>query len=144
MIIMLMVLTLAGLAIGCSETQTSNAQEVTFEQLFTQPNQYDGRSITIEGFYFQGFEVNVLSEKLEYSGYASGHLIPKGRMIWIDGGMPQDIYDKLNRQQMMGPTEHYGKVRITGTFEYGGKYGHLGGYNSQIVPKEAQLLPLAQ
>lgn len=141
--IVLLALPIAGLAIGCSETQTNSAQEVTFEQLFTRPNQYDGKLITIEGFYFQGFEVNVLCEKLEYSGYAPGHLIPKGRMVWVEGVIPQEVFDRLNQQQMLGPTERYGKVRVIGKFEYGGKYGHLGGYNFQIETTEVKLLPWA-
>jgi hypothetical protein len=41
---------------------------------------------------------------------------------------------------MMGPLERYGKVRATGKFQYGGKYGHLGGYDSQIAPSKIELL----
>jgi hypothetical protein len=141
---LLLGLSLAGMTISCRETKTNNPREVTFVQLFTSPDQYNGSLITIEGFYFQGFEVNVLSEKLENSGYVPEHLIPKGKMVWIEGGIPKEVYDKLSQQQMMGPLERYGKIRITGRFEYGGKYGHLGGYNSQITPNEVKLLTLAQ
>jgi hypothetical protein len=114
---------------------------VTFEQLFSNPSAYDNRNVTIEGFYFHGFETIVLSERLEYSGFAAGHLIPKGRMIWISGGIAKEVYDKLDQQQMMGPLERYDKVRITGKFEYGEKYGHLGGYDRQITPIETTILP---
>jgi len=119
---------------GCREEQ------VTFDQLFSNPNQYNGKYLTIEGFFFGGFEVIILSKNLEYSGYAEGHLVPKGRMVWIEGGIPREVYDALYQQQMMGPTERYGKVRLKGKFEYGAKYGHLGGYSSQIIPSEAGLL----
>ena len=127
-------LLIIGMVIGCREEQ------VTFDQLFSNPNQYNGKYLTIEGFFFGGFEVIVLSENLEYSGYAEGHLVPKGRMIWIEGGIPREVHDALYQQQMMGPTERYGKVRLKGKFEYGAKYGHLGGYSSQIIPSEVELL----
>jgi len=130
-----------GMAIGCSGQQTTTARNVTFDELFANPGHYNGRCVIVEGFYFHGFEVIVLSEGLEYSGYAEGHLVPKGRMIWISEGIPKEVYDELYQQQMMGHLERYGKVRVTGLFEYGGKYGHVGMYSSQIVPVELELLP---
>ncbi len=33
-------------------------------------------------------------------------------MIWIEKGVPKEIYDKAYQQQMLEPTERYGKVRI--------------------------------
>jgi hypothetical protein len=62
-------------------------------------------------------------------------------MIWVEGGIPKEVEDKLNQQQQMGPVELYGKVRMTGKFEYGGKYGHLGGFDEQITPRETTILP---
>lgn len=124
-----------GLAIGCSGEQT----DVTFDQLFANPNKYAGRQVSIEGYYYHGFETIVMSERLDYSGYAEGHLIPKGLMLWIEGGIPEEVFDGL-QQQMMGPVERYGKLRITGTFEYGGKYGHLGQFEYQIKPSQVELI----
>jgi len=141
-----LLLSIVGLVVGCGGNSSAKAQEVTFDQLFAKPDAYNGRKIILQGFYFGGFEVIVVSEKLEYSGYAPGHIVPTGRMAWIEGGIPGEVYDKLYQQEMMGPSERYGKVRVTGRFEYGGKYGHLGGYNSQIIPSEVELLqwsPLA-
>jgi len=115
-------------------------QEVTFQELLANPTEYNGKGITIVGFYFQGFEVSVICENLEYSGYAEGHLVPKSEMVWIEGGIPSDVYNQLYQQQIMGPEERFGKVRVTGTFEYGEKYGHLGGYNSKIIPSNVVLL----
>jgi hypothetical protein len=126
---------------GCHGVGEEQTRELTFEQLFTDPAQYHGRQITLEGFYFQGFEVIVLSERLEPSGYAEGHLVPKGSMLWVEGGIPPEIYDRLYEQDMMGPEERYGKMRVTGIFEYGGQYGHVGGYDAQITPSEVELLP---
>ena len=135
------VLGLLLLIAGCNENQASKVQEVTFNQLFADLDKYNGNEITIEGFYFHGFEVIVLSESLESSGYAQGHLIPKGKMVWVEGGIPKEVYDKLYQQQMMGPLERYGKVRVKGKFEYGAEYGHLGAYSAQIFPSEVEVLP---
>jgi len=122
---------------GCSQHDIS---EATLAQLASDPVRYNGKEITVEGFYFQGFEVQVLAEKLEYSGYTEGHLVPEGKMIWIEGGIPQNIYDELYKQEMMGPEERFGKIRLGGKFEYGQEYGHLGSYNSQIIPSKVELL----
>jgi len=139
-LVCVLLLSVIGLIAACNENQAPKVQEVTFDQLFANLDKYSGNEITIEGFYFHGFEVIVLSESLEYSGYAQGHLIPKGKMMWVEGGIPKEVYDKLYQQQMMGPLERYGKVRVKGKFEYGGKYGHIGAYSSQIVPLEVELL----
>ena len=131
-----------GLAVGCGGEQPATAPDVTFDHLFTNLDKYDGRQVTIEGYYYHGFETIVLSERLGYSGYAEGHLVPKGLMLWIEGGIPEEVYDGLHRQQMMGPIERFGKLRMTGLFEYGGKYGHLGQFNYQITPSQVELVPL--
>ena len=124
---------------GCQQKQA--VEEVTFEQLFASPQRYDGKDVCLEGFYFHGFELIVLSERLETSGYAPGHLVPRGEVVWIEGGIPMEIYDQLHQQAMMGIAERYGKLKICGKFEYGGQYGHLGGYNAQITLSQVELLP---
>jgi len=126
---------------GCNQDKD---REVTFQQLFSSPVKYNGKEITVEGFYFDGFEIQVIAESLDYSGYAEGHLVPDGEMIWVEAGIPVEVYDRLHRQQMMGPEERYGKVRVTGRFEYGGEYGHMGGYISQITPFRVELLEWSQ
>ncbi|MFC1958787.1 hypothetical protein ACFLV6_02610 [Chloroflexota bacterium] len=141
LLIAMLLLPLVGVILGCTGGKLAQVREVTFEQLFFAPDQYSGKNIVIEGYYYQGWETTVLSEKLVYSGYAPGHLIPDGEMLWIEQGVPKEIYDNAYQQQMMGPLERYGKVRVTGKFEYGGKYGHLGGYDQQITPTETIILP---
>ncbi|MFC1957202.1 hypothetical protein ACFLX0_00080 [Chloroflexota bacterium] len=134
-------LLIIGFTIGCTEERANEVQDATLERLFTNPDKYNGKQIIVEGFYFHGFETIVLSERLEYSGYAEGHLVPKGKMLWIEGGIPKEIYDKLNQQQMMGPEERYGKVRLEGKFEYGEQFGHVGGFDSQIILFEVNIVP---
>ncbi len=116
-------------------------QQITFDQLSSNPKQYNGRDIIIEGFYFDGFEIIVLSENLDYSGHAQGHLAPEGTMLWIKGGIPKEVHDSLYEQQMMGPSERYGRIRIRGKFEFGEKFGHLGQYDYQIIPLKVELIP---
>ena len=118
----------------------SKVQDVTLDQLFLSPEQFHGRKVVTEGFFFHAWEVNVLCESLEYSGYADGHLVPAGSVIWVEGEIPQDVYDGLNRQQMLGPVERFGYVRVIGKFEFGRQYGHNGGYDSQIIPIKIELL----
>ena len=131
---------IALLVSGCASGGSAKGASVTFEQLLSNPNQYNGKEITIEGFVFFGFETMVLSEELKHSGYAEGHMIPSETMIWIEGGIPTDIHDQLYEQHMMGPSERYGKVLTKGIFQYGEQYGHLGAYDYQITPSEIQLL----
>jgi hypothetical protein len=108
--------------------------------LTSDPVRFGGEEVTVEGFYFQGFEVQVITGRLEYSGYAEGHLAPKGEMVWVEGGIPNEVNEALYIQDMMGPEERYGKVKITGEFEYKGQYGHLGAYDSRIVPSSVKLV----
>jgi hypothetical protein len=117
------------------------ANDITFDLLFDNPAKYNNKDIMIEGFFFHGFETIVLSERLELSGFAPGHLVPKGRMMWLEGGIPKEVEDRLSRQQQMGPVELYGKVRMIGKFESGDKYGHLGGFDEKITPRETTILP---
>lgn len=135
-----LLLAIIGTATGCGGAATG-VNELTFDWLFANPDKYNSKTIAIEGFGFHGFETIVLSEMLEYSGYAPGHFVPKGRMVWIAGGIPKEVYDRLYRQTMMGPEDRYGKIRLDGKFEYGGQYGHLGAYSSQVVPLKVELLP---
>jgi hypothetical protein len=139
-LISMLLLVIICTAAGCGRAAIQ-VPELTFDRLFTNPDKYNGKQVILEGFYFHGFETIVLCERLEYSGNAEGGLVPQGRMLWVEGGIPREIYDKLNQQQMMGPQERYGKVKITGKFDYGGQFGHLGAFVSQIVPLKVELLP---
>jgi len=140
--LLLAILAIASLLLtGCAEPQPGIEEELTVGQLLADPAKYNDRLVTVQGFYFHGFETIILSENLEYSGYAEGHLVPSGGMVWVEGGIPQVVYDELYVQSMMGPSERYGKVRMKGSFAAGGQYGHLGSHSYQISPVEVELLP---
>jgi hypothetical protein len=127
-------------AAGCTGNAPDSSLPVTFDQLLSRPRHYNDKNITIEGFVFLGFETIVLSEELKPSGYAEGHLIPGGRMLWIEGNIPADVYNGFYEQHTMGPSERYGKVLATGIFHYGGNYGHLGAFKYKISISEMQSL----
>ena len=139
--IMLVVLLLAMSLSGCWGGQGAKGQNISFAQLFSNPGKYNGKDITIEGFYFQGWEISVFCEELTHS-VNSGWLSPTKPFMWVDGGMPPEVYQNLvQRTPVRGYPERAGRVKITGRFDYGEKYGHLGAYDSRITPATVELLP---
>ena len=135
-------LLLIGMACQTSETPspTSKVEVTTLVELIASPYRYDGREILLEGFYFQGWESNLLSERMEASGLAEGHIWPAGLKIRVESSIPSAVYGWLHQQDMIGPVERYGKVLMNGTFQSGGGYGHLGGFDAQIVPSQVEVL----
>lgn len=125
---------------SCDQFHDNAVNKVSFNEVITNPGKYNSKIIDIEGYYFSSFEVIVLCERLGESGYADGHLVPGGELIWIEGGIPVEVRDSLFKQSIMGPTEYFGKIMIEGKFQFGKNYGHLGGYKYQIVPVEVKLV----
>ncbi len=125
---------------GCASGQ---AAIVAFTDLISNPERYNGQDITIEGYWFDGFEIVVLAERLEPSGFAAGHLQPGGAKIWIKGGLSEEVSSQLYLQSNnpTGYPAHYGKVELTGKLEYGGQYGHMNAYQYQLTVTESRLLP---
>ena len=125
-----------------STTTTATASQITFSQLTANPAKYNGQTVTIDGFWFDGFEIEVLSEGLTASSFAPGNLQPDGVKIWAYGGIPADISAQLYTQQnnSTGYPVHYGKVELTGTLAYGGGYGQMNSYQYQLTVQSAKLL----
>jgi len=135
------VLLLLGLAVvGCSNT----AQSVTFSQLISQADKYNGRPMTFEAYYFAGFEILALSESVGPSTYADGRMVPLPipTLIWVESGISEELFNKLYTQTQTpsGYPEHIGKLKVTGKFETGGKYGHMDAYRYQIEITSAEQL----
>ncbi len=131
-------LLLGGLISACA-----GKQEVNFSQLVSRPDQYNGQVVTVECFYFDAFEMMALCGSLGPSTIMPGNLAPQGELVWLEGGLPKAIHDKLYTQTVnlsSGYPEHYGKIRITGRFQSGGQFGHLGGYKYQLTIAEVSLL----
>lgn len=125
-----------------TSTPTVEVEDVTLNELLSNPDRYKSKVISLDGFFFDGFETTVLSERMEYSGFADGHLWPKGQMIWIENNpVLSEIYGQFFEQTMIGPTERYGNLHVEGMFEHGRGYGHAGNFEAQIVPMAVKLLP---
>lgn len=124
---------------------TESAIRVTFLDLTNQPDRYNGRVVMVEGFWFDGFEIVTLAERLEPAGFAPGNVQPAGAKIWIKGGLSAEVSSHLYLQpnNPTGYPAHYGKVDITGTFQYGAKYGHLDSYQYQLIVLESKTRPWA-
>jgi len=60
---------IALLVSGCANGNSGKGTSVTFEQLLSNPSQYDGEEINIEGFAFLGFETMVLSDELKQENW---------------------------------------------------------------------------
>ena len=118
----------------------------TVAQLVARPELYTGKKVTIEGFYFQTFETNVFCDTLQVQSGTTDYLIPKEPLVWVEGGLPKDVYDKLvtETRPNFAPA-YYGKLRMTARFDYGGKYGHLGGFRYQLtipaIQPQVEFLP---
>lgn len=108
--------------------------EITFSNLESGPETYADKVITIDGYWFDGFEIAVLAERLEADDFAPGNLKPRGILIWIKGGLSEEVREHLYPQteNVTGYPAHYGKVRLEGKLEYGGNYGHLNSYRFQL------------
>jgi len=128
------------LPLGCADKQS--AVEINFADLAANPQNYNGKEIAITGYWFDGFEIAVLAEKLEETDFPAGNLRPAGIKIWMAGGLPEDIGTKLYLQEndITGYPAHYGKLKLSGTLEYGEGYGHLNSYAYRLTIYEAQWL----
>jgi hypothetical protein len=134
----ILVLALLGLVIsGCGASQS-----ITFSQLISQANKYNGKTVTFEAFYFSGFEISALSEYVGPSNYDATRVVPTGVLIWVQSGITQELQNKLHRQNNTpsGYPEYFGKLKVTGKFETGDNYGHMNVYQHQIAMTSAEML----
>jgi hypothetical protein len=132
----------AFLAACSSQASSASAEKTDFARLAASPEMYSGKTVTIQGFWFDGFEIVVLAEGLEPSGFADGNVRPGGTMIWVQGGLPEDVSKQLSLQpdNPTGYPAHYGRVELTGDLEYGGKYGHMDAYRYRLTVQRASLI----
>jgi hypothetical protein len=132
----ILVLALLGAVIsGCGKAQPT----LTFSQLISEADKYNGRSVTLEAFYFNGFEISALSGSLGPSSYGAGRIVPTNPLIWVAGGITQELQNELYSQSdtPSGYPEHFGKLIVTGKFESGGNYGHMDAYHYRITVNTA-------
>ena len=125
---------------GMTTSITTSPLHVSFADLNSNPESYNGKYVAIEGYWFDGFEIAVLAERLEASGFSEGNVKPAGILIWATGGLSEEISSKLYLQEnnASGYHAHYGKVELAGTLEYGEEYGHLNSYLYQFTIYECR------
>lgn len=96
---------------ACS-TPVRDAQEVSLIQLIAAPERYEGKSVTVIGYFHLGFEHSAMY--LSKSDYENDVWI---NGVWVDSVQPIEINDSY--------------ILITGIFTQ--KHtGHLGGWPSAI------------
>lgn len=86
--------------------------------------QYNGKTVTTQGYYFWNSVIYVLAEGIAVEEDGSSPQ-PVGKIIWMEGFPPDQ-----SAQLTVGPNNSYvwGKVEVTGTFQSGGQYGRDGVY----------------
>lgn len=141
-IISLLVLVLSMASLILSGCGGGADQPVTFSQLISQADRYNGKTVTLEAFYFSGFEISALSESVGPAGFEPWRIVPTGTLIWATGNVSPELFDQLYAQTFTpsGYTERLGKLKITGKFETGSRYGHLDAYQYRITITDAELL----
>ncbi len=83
---------------GMTTTITTSPLRVSFADLTSNPESYNGKYVTIEGYWFDGFEIAVLAERLDISDFAEGNVRPAGVLIWTKGGLSEEINSKPHLQ----------------------------------------------
>jgi predicted secreted protein len=100
-----------------------NDQNVTFSQLISQANAYNGRVVTLEAFYFfHRSDIHVLADSVAPAPSGEGKVVPMGMLIQVRGELYQGLLNQLYSQDPLpGMSPHYlihfGKLRMTGKFE---------------------------
>jgi hypothetical protein len=107
--------------------------KVSLFELVRTPDQYNGQTITTQGYYFWNSVIYVLAEGISTEEDGSSPQ-PVGEIIWMEG-FPPDRSAELN----VGPNNSYvwGLVEVTGTFQTGGGFGKDGAYQSLFFVESA-------
>ncbi len=126
------------LAVGCGGNSTNS---ITFAQLTGEPGRYNGKTVTVEAFYFSGFEISAIAGSVAPANSGVYRLVPTGPLVWVEGGISQELQNSLYGQTdtPSGYIERIGKLKVTGKFETG-KFGHLDAYQYQINITKAEKL----
>jgi hypothetical protein len=123
-------------------TSCSSPRTLVVPQLTSHPYKYNSKQVTVEGFYFAGFEIAALSNGLGPSTYKTGNVIPEQPLIWIEGNLGDNVYIHLYVQNdtPSGYPERYARVKVTGTFHYGENYGRLNAYKYMLTVTSGEIL----
>jgi hypothetical protein len=139
-----LVLLVCSLILGLSFTGCGGGSQptTTLNELVTDPAQFSGKTITVDGIYINSWESTVLAENITFTGSSGARelKVPENS-IWFAGFLPVDINNKLHQHTspLAGP-QHYGKLRVTGLFETAGKYGNSYTFKYRITAKNVEIL----
>jgi hypothetical protein len=119
-----------------------DAAPVPFSKLVSEPERYNGRTVTVEAIYVNDGEEVLLTEYVAYIGTGDAReLKPVGDSIWFEGPISQEIQDQLYKiTNPAGETACYGKLKVAGVFETKGKYGPANRFKYRLTVKTAALL----
>jgi len=103
------------------------AREVSFNELISNPEDYNGKNVCFEGIYVSGFEANSIGA----STYEKdGFIYLTEPSIWVE---EQDV---IKSEENCFSNEEipfqFCDVRACGEFIYGEGFGHVGGYEHVI------------
>lgn len=129
----LVILILALVPAACSGITGADNEVLTFSDLIVKADDYNGKKVTVEGFYFSGFEIIALAGSLGHAQYDPERVVPEQPLIWtmLERGIQQEIYTQTDTPS--GYPEYFGKVRVTGEFETGETYGHMNAYKYRLT-----------
>jgi hypothetical protein len=102
----------------------ASAQELTVMELLQSPRQFEGRRVTVKGYYFSDWEGHEL-----YADLAAAKRSDWSRSIWISSAHA-NIESPLRKAQVSGVffySQYYRPNRI-----FSG-YGVFGGFPAQLV-----------
>jgi hypothetical protein len=101
---------------------------IPFIELLSNPIKYSGSNICTEGIYLSGFEVSALGADT-YT--LNGNIYLTEPAIWVEG---VEVVNLNECKVYQGYS--FCSVKICGRFEYGNQYGHMGGYEYQIISSQ--------
>ena len=114
---------------GClGTTPRTTGGFVEFNELAARPQRYNGSEICTTGIYASGFETSALGA----STYeVDGAVYLSQPVIWVEGAEIRSKGECVKAGGM--PQAEFCQVEVCGLFESGGGFGHLGGYEYQLL-----------
>lgn len=119
--------------------QLGSSENVLFSELISNSQKYNGKRVCTEGVHVSAFESDAIGESTYQEGEAMYLTEPT---IWNEGANIKSKQDCFETDTI--PSAEFCKVRICGIFEYGGAYGHVGGYQYQITDDAGELIAVGE
>ena len=140
MLIALVIMIFALVPVACNGSTGDTDKILTFSELITSADEYNGKTVTVEGFYFSGFEITALAGSLGWAEFEPERIVPQQPLIWTS--LERNIQSELLTQTKTpsGYPEYFGKVRVTGKFETGETYGHMNAYTFKLTVTSTAVL----